>query len=128
MPVGSPPPTVLVIEDDPNILDILLEGLSDEGYRTVGAANLADAVAGLAMGRFDVILADAFRPLGLVVAGEQWAILESLRRAARATPIVIITAHEISDYADFREHGFAGVLAKPFDLDELYAAVRRVLG
>jgi DNA-binding NtrC family response regulator len=41
--------------------------------------------------------------------------------------VVIVTAHRTDGYADFRARGFAAVLGKPFDLDQLYETVRRVL-
>lgn len=122
------PATVLIVEDDPTILEILREGLADEGYRSTGTTNLADAVAALRAGRYDVVLTDAFRPTMLDALDCQWATLEPLRLAAGTTPIVIVTAHRRDDYADYREHGFAAVLGKPFDLDQLYDTVRRVVG
>jgi CheY-like chemotaxis protein len=118
---------VLIIEDDPTILDIMREGLADEGYRSTGTTNLPDAIAALRAGHYDVVLTDAFRPTTLDATDGQWATLETLRLAAGPTPVVIVTAHRIEDYADYQNHGFAAVLGKPFDLDQLYETVRRVL-
>ncbi len=131
MCVGTVSPTVLgtilVIEDDPNILDILLEGLVDEGYRPVGATGPEEAVSLLTAASFDLILTDAFRPAGLVESEGRWGTLAGVCAAAGTTPIVIVTAHQLDEYADFRARGFAALLAKPFDLHELYEVVRRTL-
>ena len=126
--MGNLPARVLIVEDDSTILDIMCEELADEGYRSTGTTNLPDAIAALQAGHYDVVLTDAFRPTTLDVTDDQWAALEPLRCAAGPTPIVIVTAHRIEDYTDSEDHGFAAVLGKPFDLDQLYGTVRRVLG
>ena len=90
--------------------------------------NLGDAIAALRAGRYAVVLIDAFRPTALDAPEGQWDVLEALRLAAGATPVVIVTAHRTGDYADFRERGFAAIVGKPFDLDQLYRTVRRVVG
>lgn len=125
--VGNARASVLIVEDDPTILEILTEGLGDEGYRATGATALGEAIAALRAGRYDLVLSDAFRPTAVDAPVEQWRPLESLRDAAGDTPIIIVTAHRLDDYADYRARGFAAVLAKPFDLDRLFETVRGVL-
>lgn len=119
---------LLVVEDDPDILGIMREGLTGEGYRVSGVATPEAALTALRRGGIDLVIADAFRPLALAPAEARWATLGRLRAAAGATPIVIATAHQPGDYADFAERGFAAFLAKPFDLDELFETVRLALG
>jgi DNA-binding response OmpR family regulator len=125
--VTNPPARVLVVEDDPTILEIIKEGLADEGYASTGVTNLSDALAALRAGRYDAILTDALRPLTANSPEDHWHPLAAVRAAAETTPVVIVTAHRLDDYADFRERGFAALLGKPFDLDQLYATVRGVL-
>ena len=118
---------LLVVEDDPAILDLVRESLRAEGYRVAVAANFAQAVEALSHTRFDLVLADALGAATTDPQANRWAVLERVRDLAGYTPVVIFTAHRESDFADFRERGFSDLLLKPFDLDDLLATVRRNL-
>ena len=114
---------ILVIDDEPAILDLTAQALRDDGYRAVTLAGHAEAVRHLAAFRFDLILADS---AGAGVA-DPWAALEAVRAAAGDTPVLIFSAHDPALFADFAARGFAGVIAKPFDLDQLAETVRDTL-
>lgn len=47
MPVSSPPPTILIVEDDALLRDVAAETLRQEGYRTVEAADATEALVAL---------------------------------------------------------------------------------
>jgi two-component system response regulator GlrR len=115
--------SILVIDDDPAILDLAAEALRDEGYRAVTLARHAEAVRHLAAFRFGVILADSAG----AGAADPWTELEAVKTAAGDTPVLIFSAHHPSAFAGYAERGFAGVIAKPFDLDELLTTVRDTL-
>ena len=115
--------SILIIDDDPAILDLAALALRDEGYHAITLASHAEAVQHLAAIRFDLILADS---AGAGVA-DPWAALETVRAAAGDTPVLIFSAHNSAVFADHAARGFAGVLAKPFDLDEFLATVRDTL-
>ena len=118
---------LLVVEDDPAILDLVRESLRGEGYRVAVAATFAQAVEALSHARFDLVLADALGAATTDPQANRWAILESVRDLAGYTPVVIFTAHRQSDFADFKERGFSDLLLKPFDLDDLLDTIRRNL-
>jgi DNA-binding response OmpR family regulator len=111
--------TILLVEDDPDLRELTAAALRDEGYRVVAVARHAEALAQLRAFRFGLVLADSE---GMVA--DPWAGLEALLRAAGPTPVVIYSAHRPEVFADHAARGFAGLLVKPFDLDELLATVR----
>jgi DNA-binding NtrC family response regulator len=115
--------SILVIDDDLGIRDMAAEALRDEGYRAVTLVNHAEAVQYLRALRFGLILADS---AGSGVA-DPWAALEAVKAAAGDTPVIIFSAHPPRVFAGYRERGFAGLIAKPFDLDDLLGTVKTVL-
>ena len=114
---------VLVIDDEPAILDVVRACLGDEGYRVAVAPTLAAGLERLARDRFALILADGF-----CYQPDPWDGLDRIRAAAPATPIVICSAHRRDLFDGWAGHGFAGLLPKPFDLDDLLAHVRAHFG
>jgi two-component system response regulator QseB len=114
---------ILVIEDDEAIAEVLHQVLSDEGYTVEHARSPQQARALLAApdaASWDLIISDA----SLARNGNPLAWLNELR-ALTAVPIVIVSAWPQALLADYAERGFAAVLEKPFDLDDLLAVVRR---
>lgn len=115
---------ILLAEDDPDIAELISECLQAEGYTVAVAADVTAAVAALHTSEFALVLTDAFANHG-TDAG-QWAAVEQIRRAAGATPTIICTAHRSQDFPEFAERGFAALLTKPFDLDDLVTLVHRL--
>ncbi|HET8631137.1 MAG TPA: response regulator [Thermomicrobiales bacterium] len=125
--MAARPRALLVVDDEPTILDLAATIIRDAGYRVTAVGTEAAATAALAAVRYDLILLD---PLGAAsgVDPGRWAVLERVRAAGGGTPTVIFTAFPPDAFADWRARGFAGLLAKPFALDDLLAAVARALG
>jgi len=116
---------ILVVEDNPEIGEMITAVLGQEGYLVTLVQSEAAAVAALAAGRYDLVLADTLADLTL---GERrWAAVERIRAAAHRTPIIICTAHNPSHFAEFAARGFSGLIAKPFDLDDLLRPIARLL-
>lgn len=113
-------PTVLVIDDDPSIVDVLCDALEDAGYRVLCA--LGEAALALARREQpDVILLDVMMP------GMDGVEVSHHLRAdpnIAAIPIIAMSAH-----AHLRQSGplmqADEQLSKPFDLQRLYAVVAR---
>ena len=111
-------PTVLVVEDDTSLRDLLHEVLVDEGYRVLRAA---DGVEGLRLAVADrpaMILLDMGIPPS---SGTE--LLARLRqdRATAHIPVVALTG-QTSPVGDGLD-GLAGWIEKPFDLDALLTQV-----
>lgn len=111
---------VLVVDDDPDILDALSEILEAEGYDVQRARNGREALQRLEQGLPALVLLDLMMP---VMDG--WEFARSLDPGARPPIIVLSADRNVS--AKAKEIGALGWLAKPFELSDLLAAVRRVV-
>jgi CheY-like chemotaxis protein len=113
-------PTVLVIEDDGATRAFVVAALSDEGYTVVSAANVVDGAQLAHQLSPALILLDLLMPGGGAVQ-----FFETYRaNGSHAAPVVVMTA--ASDLARQEIHAVAdGILAKPFDLDDLIEVARR---
>jgi CheY-like chemotaxis protein len=125
MPLPPPHPDwpALVVDDDAEVRATVRDALEFEGYAVLEAADGLLALAVVGGVHPCVILLDMRMP---VMDG--WAFAAAYRdRPGPHAPIVTMTAaRDAASWA--REIGAADVLAKPFDLDALYAVVERVCG
>jgi CheY-like chemotaxis protein len=114
---------ILVVDDDPDILQTLALCLSTEGYRVAMAANGQEALTLLERDKPACILLDLMMP---VMDGWQF-VAELERRGARKAPLLILSADRaVQGHANkLRADAF---LAKPFDLDELLGKVQQLTG
>jgi DNA-binding response OmpR family regulator len=114
---------VLVIEDEPGIVDFLSRGLSSYGFDVESAP---DGVAGTerAVGEpFDLVVLDMMLPKrsGLEVLGQ-------VKEAKPGLPVIILTARgEVEDRVTGLDAGAIDYLTKPFSLSELAARIRAQL-
>jgi two-component system chemotaxis response regulator CheY len=111
---------VLVVDDDPDILDALGEILEVEGYVVDRARNGREALQRLDARQPDLVLLDLMMP---VMDG--WEFARSLAPGPRPPIIVLSADRNVSVRAG--EIGAVEWLAKPFELTELLDVVRRVL-
>lgn len=117
LPVSHP---ILVVDDDRAIADIISSFLREEGYSVVVAHNGKEALEHAKAALVDLILLDMKMP---VMDG--WAFAAAYRHQVKShAPIVVMTAaHDSRQRAN--EIAADGFIAKPFDLDDLLAVVRR---
>jgi two-component system nitrogen regulation response regulator GlnG len=120
------PTTVLLIEDDAAIRELVCSVLDDEGVRVVTATSHTDALMSLITSRFGLILTDTVDASG-VGSVDRWADLDRLRSVAGGTPTIIFTAHPPRAFDGYEEHGCIGLISKPFDIDEFTATVSSTL-
>jgi two-component system response regulator AtoC len=117
------PATVLIADDDPVALDLLVEVLTGEGYRVRAAAGGAECLRLAASEPFDLAIVDLRMP---EVDG-----LEVIRRLASVQPgipVLILTAFATIDTAIEAIHeGAYDYLSKPFRMEEIKLVVRRTL-
>ena len=114
---------MLVIDDDPDILQTLGLCLSSEGYRVLMAANGKEALDILDREHPSVILLDLMMP---VMDGWQF-VAELDHRGQRDVPLLILSADR-SVQGHAQQLRASGHLAKPFDLDELLGKVQQLTG
>lgn len=111
---------ILVVDDDPTILATVSDALDLEGFPVVTATNGAEALDVIDNdSRPSLVLLDMRMP---VLDG--WGFMRAIRERGLSLSVVVMTA--AADARRWgREIGAHGVLSKPFELDELIAAVRR---
>ncbi len=113
---------ILVVDDEPAIVEILRRYLSAQGYQVSTAENGATMRRVMAEGAVDLVLLD----LGL--PGEDGlALMRTLRETTSVAVIVVSGRGEQVDRIVGLEVGADDYVAKPFDLRELGARVRSVL-
>jgi len=123
---------VLVVDDDRDVAEVVAAILGDEGYRVTVLDPVSDEAVLEAVGRIepDCILLDG---AGAVEYGQSWAVASALSARHRHIPLIMFTAHagdareaeqEVSLRA--RDAQFGAVIRKPFQLDELLAAVEQM--
>lgn len=113
---------VLLVEDDAGICSFLTKGFAAEGYQTVVAGDVAEAMAHLDAEEpdFDIVLLDLGLPGG---SGEE--VLTALRRRSPTLPVIILTARgRIEDKVHGLDMGANDYVTKPFSFDELLARIR----
>ena len=115
-------PTILVVDDEPDIRDVVREYLSNHGMQILEAANGAEARAMLEQTKPQVVLLDINMP------GEDGlSVARHLREHYNLGIIMVTAAGETIDRVVGLEMGADDYLPKPFDLRELLARVRSVL-
>jgi two-component system response regulator AtoC len=114
---------LLVVEDEPNLAELMADVLADDGLAVAHAGTVAEAEDRLAQRGFDALLLDIKLP-----DGDGLELLQRLRAAGVQTPVVVITAFGTVERAvQALRAGAFDFLVKPFDTARLRAAVAGAL-
>ncbi len=110
---------VLVIEDEPDLLQALVQALREEGYAADQALDGREGLLKAEACEYEAIVLDLMLP-GI----EGIEVLRRLRKS-RKTPVLILTARDgIGDRVNGLDAGADDYLIKPFALSELLARLR----
>jgi two-component system OmpR family response regulator len=113
---------VLIVEDEPDLLNGLARALRDEGYAVDTAGNGEDGLFSAEMNEYDAIVLDVMLP-----KLDGWGVLARLRKQKK-TPVLMLTAKDQSrDRVRGLDTGADDYVIKPFDLDELMARLRALI-
>lgn len=111
---------ILVAEDQPQLLTMLVKNLTLAGYTVDGVADGAEALAYLDVTDYDAAVLDVMMPRvdGLTV-------LRTVRDRGSALPVLLLTARDaVQDRVGGLDAGADDYLTKPFAMDELLARLR----
>lgn len=115
--------TILIVDDDPNMVTGLRDNLEIEGHQVVTASSLRTAQAAITAQRLDLILLDVMLP-----DGDGVSFCRQLRQAGETMPIIMLTAKgQEMDKVVGLEVGADDYVVKPFALRELLARVKAQL-
>src|SRR3954470_18041683 len=118
--------TVLLVDDDPAILDAVSDFLEHEGFNVVSATNGTEALTVLRAGlAADAILLDVMMPL---MDGWDFRATQLADPALRDIPIVVITACGFSPETIRHQFHTYDVFAKPLELGRFLKTLRDVCG
>jgi two-component system OmpR family response regulator len=113
----------LVVDDEPEMCDLLRKVLEKEGYRVSVAADGHQAVGTLPGSHPDLVITDLLMPKG---GGLE--LLTEIRRDHPDLPVIIVTAFgDWHTYSRALELGAAAFISKPLKMAELVAAVHAAL-
>ncbi len=114
--------SVLVVEDDRNIAELLQMYLEKEGYAVTIAADGGQGLAKFRAIQPDLVLLDVMMP---VMDG--WSVCKAIRNESQ-TPVIMLTAKsETEDKVSGLKQGADDYITKPFEMKEVLARIEAVL-
>jgi two-component system, OmpR family, response regulator len=124
--------SLLVVDDEPNIRELLSASLRFAGFRVSSAASGAEAVTAVARDRPDLVVLDVMLP-----DMDGFAVVRRLRDDSGAAtrgaerdriPVIFLTAKDgVDDKISGLTAGGDDYVTKPFSLEELIARIRAIL-
>ncbi len=116
-------PKILVVDDDPEMAQLLSDVLRGEGFSVLALGDSLEAFRILSREEFDLLITD-LRMKGL----KGLDLLEEARKVAPLTPVIIITAFGTVESAiQAMKMGAYDYVTKPFQMDEILLTVKKAL-
>lgn len=123
MNTNQPEAKLLVVDDEPNILELLATSLRFAGFEVVTAANGREALEKAESENPDLAVLDVMMP-----DLDGFTVVRKLRSAGRLFPVLFLTAKDdTEDKVTGLTVGGDDYVTKPFSLDEVVARIRAVL-
>jgi len=119
----TPEARLLVVEDEPNILELLSASLRLAGFEVATATGGLEAIQAVQRHRPDLVVLDVMLP-GL----DGFDVARRLRSGGTRTPVLFLTARDATeDKVRGLSIGGEDYVTKPFSLEEVIARIRAVL-
>ena len=113
---------VLIVEDEPDLLNSLQMAIREDGYAVDGAPDGEEGLYKAENFDYDAVVLDIMLP-----RVDGWEVLKRLRKTKK-TPVLMLTARDaIRDRVRGLDTGADDYLVKPFDVDELLARLRALI-
>jgi two-component system, OmpR family, response regulator len=120
---GMTAPRILVVDDEPNIRDLLITSLRFAGFQVRAVSNGAQTISAVLEEEPDLIVLDVMLP-----DMNGFSVTKRLRGAGYTAPILFLTAKdETEDKITGLNAGGDDYVTKPFSLEEVVARIRAVL-
>ena len=120
---AEPEARLLVVEDEPNIRELLATSLRFAGFEVEVASTGAEAIAAARRAHPDLCVLDVMLP-----DMDGFTVTRRLRESGRPLPIVFVTARDsVEDKVKGLTVGGDDYVTKPFSLEEVVARIRAVL-
>ena len=120
---GTPEARLLVVDDEPNIRELLSTSLRFAGFEVHTASDGQEALTQAEKVRPDLLVLDVMMP-GL----DGFAVTRRLRERGRDTPVLFLTAKDdVADRVTGLTVGGDDYVTKPFSLEEVVARIRAIL-
>jgi two-component system, OmpR family, response regulator len=114
---------LLVVEDEPTILELLSGSLRFAGFDVVTASSGAEALRAVAASRPDLVLLDVMIP-----DGDGFEVVRRMRSSGPGVPVIFLTARDgVRERVAGLALGGDDYVTKPFSLDEVLERIRAVL-
>lgn len=115
--------SILIIEDDKRVADLLKAGLEESGYHTMVAYDGAMGLRLFASKSFNLVLSDVILP-----KLDGFELCKEIRKTNASVPILMLTAlGSTNDKLDGFDAGADDYMVKPFDFRELNARIKALL-
>lgn len=115
--------TILLVEDDPQVLDLMERFAGAVGYRTALARDGHEAIAMLDKSEFDVVVTDLIMPR---VSGME--LLAHIQSTRPRLGVIVVTGYgDEVGYTEVIQAGASDFITKPFGRDEFIAKLNRIM-
>jgi len=115
----KPNPTILIVDDDPNILELLQESLEDLSFKVVKATQGIEALKVVRTQNVDCLITDISMP---EMDGPE--LIRTLHNEGRHIPFFLITAYQDYPRENLNLYKPRAIIFKPFDFEELALLVK----
>ncbi len=120
---SRPQPRILVVDDEPHVVQIFEDLLAQRGYEVASCTNGDDAIVKVTTDRFDLVLTDINLP-----GVDGLEVVRAAKAADKDTCVILITGYASTTTAiDALRQGAYDYITKPFDLWETAKAIERGL-
>ena len=118
--------TILVVDDEPDVLTVLGKGLTAKGYSVITATSARSLYAALTTAKPDLIILDIGLP---DINGREVALKLKQNPRTRDIPILFLTALYSKEDETRKKHMLDDnvLFTKPYDREEFHAAIKKLL-
>lgn len=116
--------TILIVEDEDLVAEVIITALSDVGYKTLRAANGKDGL-GLFLNenhKVKLIISDVIMP---EMSGPD--MVKAISSKGHTVPVLFLSGYTDANLTELHEKSRAELLKKPFSLADLYTRVEQLI-